>query len=466
MHQRPRLLLSVLLTIGGGYALLQSLVIPALPTLQRDLGASTTGVAWVFTAFLLATCVATPLAGRLGDLYGKKRVLVAVLSALTVGTLLSALATTLPLMITGRVIQGLGGAVFPLAFGIIRDELPPGRIKGGIALMTAVLGMGGVIGIVLAGPILDSLSYHWLFWLPLIVIALSLLATLIAVPESTVRASGTLSWSGALVFSGWLVCLLFAVSKAPEWGWGSAPFVGLLAASAVLAAVWVWVERRARHPFVDLRVLFGHGTWTTNLSAFLLGWGMYAGFVLIPQFLQEPKSTGYGFGLSVTKAGLFLLPWSAAMLVSSMVSARMSAYGSSKRPLVTGSLIGVAGFGFLCAEHAAEWEFLVASGLIGTGVGLAFASLANLVVEAVPQTETSVATGVNIIARTIGGAVGTQIGVSAVAATIDATGYATRSGYLVVFGLSAAALGLATLTAVCVPARSHAGRAAAAQQPS
>ncbi len=438
--------------VGGSYGLMQSLVVPALPTLQRELRTSATGVAWVFTSFLIATCVATPLAGRLGDLLGKKRLLVAVLIGLAAGTLLAALSHSLPLMICGRVIQGFGGAVFPLAFGIIRDELPKERISGGIALMTGVLGMGGVIGIVLAGPILDHLSYHWLFWAPFLVIVVSLVATVFVVPESRIRAAGYLSWPAAALFSSWLVCLLFAVSKAPDWGWESARFLLLVLIAALLVAAWLQAERWARHPFVDLHVLFRGRTWTANIAAVFLGWGMYSGFVLIPQYVEAPTSTGYGFGLSVTKAGLFLLPWTAAQLIASPVSARMSTRSGSKRPLVSGSVVGTAGFAFLLVEHAAEWELLVASGMIGAGVGLAFSSLANLVVETVPQTETSVATGVNIIARTIGGAVGTQVGVSVVAATLTDSGFAAREGYVWVFGVSAVALALAAMTALRAPA--------------
>jgi MFS family permease len=407
----------------------------------------------VFTSFLIATCVATPIAGRLGDLLGKKRLLVGTLIALTIGTMLSALATTLPVMLAGRTIQGLGGAVFPLAFGVIRDELPRERVAFGIASMTAVLGLGGVIGIVLAGPILDHLSFHWLFWLPFIAIALSLVATIFVVPESQVRAEGSLSWSSALLFSAWLVCLLFAVSKAPEWSWASARVIGLMAAAVAIAALWVLAEQRAKHPFVDVGVLVRGGTWSANLAAFLLGAGMYSGFVLLPQYVQEPVSTGYGFGHSVTKSGLFLLPWSAAMLLSSTLSARLSTNGGPRRPLAIGAAVGAGGFAFLLTENASEWELLVASGLIGTGVGLAFSALANLVIETVPRTETSVASGINIIARTLGGAIGTQVGVSIVATTIGSSGSATRAGYVSAFAISLAALVLATLVAVRAPSQ-------------
>jgi EmrB/QacA subfamily drug resistance transporter len=448
-------LLGVLLTAGGGYSLLQSLVVPALPTLQDKLGTNSTGVAWVFTAFLLATCVTTPLAGRLGDMLGKKRLLIAVLLALVVGTLLAGLAHSLPVMIAARTIQGLGGAIFPLAFGIIRDELPPARVSAGIAAMSAVLGLGGVLGIVLAGPILESLSYHWLFWIPLGVSAVAAVATLIVVPESTVRASRQLSWRAAILFSGSLTSLLFAVSKAPAWGWASTRTIGLAAGSCLLAFAWIQAERAANQPYIDLRVMFRSGLRATNLAALLVGWGLYSGFVLLPQYVEAPKSTGFGLGLSVTRAGLFLVPWTLALLIASVVSGRISGRVGSKWPLVAGSATGVAGFLFLLAEHSSAWKLCVASGIVGTGVGLAFASLANLVVESVPQTDTGAASGLNIIMRTLGGVIGTQVGVSIVAAiTSTTTGLATERGYLIVFGISAAAMGLGTVAALFAPSHS------------
>src|SRR6202047_1272634 len=191
---RPGLILGVLSLGGSAYALLQSLVVPALPVLQHDLHTSTAGVAWVFTSYLLAASVVTPIAGRLGDMFGKKRVLVIALSGLAAGSLLAALVTSLPLLIVARTIQGLGGAIFPLAFGIIRDELPRERVAGGIALVSGLLGIGGGLGIVLAGPILQHLSYHWLFWIPLAVTTVATVAAVVFIPESPLRAPGSVHW--------------------------------------------------------------------------------------------------------------------------------------------------------------------------------------------------------------------------------------------------------------------------------
>ncbi|TML46836.1 MAG: MFS transporter, partial [Actinobacteria bacterium] len=189
--RRPRLVLAVLALGCAGYAMLQSLVVPALPTLQHDLDTTPTGVTWVFTAYLLSASVATPIAGRLGDLFGKKRTLLVVLAGLAGGSLIAALATTLPVLIAARAIQGVGGAMFPLAFGIIRDEFPRERVAGGIALISGLLGIGGGLGIVLAGPILDNLGYHWLFWIPCMVIVATAVGSMFVIPESPIRASGS-----------------------------------------------------------------------------------------------------------------------------------------------------------------------------------------------------------------------------------------------------------------------------------
>ena len=201
---RPGLVLAVLAIGGCAYAGLQSLVVPALPTLQKDLDTTPTGVAWIFTTYLLAASVATPIAGRLGDMFGKKRTLLVVLVFVGGGTALAAFATTLPVMILARVIQGLGGAIFPLAFGIIRDEFPRERVASGIGLISGLLGIGAGLGIVLAGPILEHLNYHWLFWIPLGLIAVTIVATIVFIPESPIRAQGSVNWTGAILLSLWL----------------------------------------------------------------------------------------------------------------------------------------------------------------------------------------------------------------------------------------------------------------------
>src|SRR3954454_23183086 len=220
-RQHYNLTFAALATGGAAFAMLQSLVAPALPQIQHDLNASATAAAWVLTSYLLSAAVCTPIIGRLGDIHGKERMLLTVLVVLGAGTLIAGLAHSVELMIFGRVVQGAGGAVFPLAFGIIRDEFPRERVASGIALISAILGIGGGTGIVLAGPIVDHLSYHWLFWFPLIAVVVTLVATHFFVPESPIKTPGRVNWGGAALLSSWLVALLLAISEGPAWGWGS-----------------------------------------------------------------------------------------------------------------------------------------------------------------------------------------------------------------------------------------------------
>ena len=433
--------------------MLQSLVVPALPVLQQDLHTTPTGVTWIFTAYLLAASVATPIAGRLGDMFGKKRTLVVVLGGLAVGTLIAALATTLPVMIGARVIQGLGGAIFPLAFGIVRDEFPRERVAGGIALISGLLGIGGGLGIVLAGPILAHLDYHWLFWIPFGVIALTVLATILIVPESPLRAPGSVNWVGATLLSLWLICLLVGISEASTWGWLSPRTLGLFAAAAVLAVAWIRAETRSESPLVDMRMMRLRGVWTTNLAGFLIGFGMYSAFVLIPQFVQTPTSNGYGFGSSVTQAGLFLIPSTMMMLVAAPVSGWLSGRFGSKIPLVLGATITMLTFVLLAVAHSAHWQVYLASLLLGVGVGFAFASMSNLIVEAVRPDQTGVATGMNAVMRTVGGAIGGQVAASILAASLLADGFPSEGGYTLSFIIMAAALLAGVAAAVAVPRR-------------
>ena len=439
---------AILAISGIAFALLQSLVAPALRTIQTDLHTTTTTVAWVFTGYLLSASVATPIVGRLGDMFGKKRMLVVTLAIVAAGTLVAALATSIDVLILGRVIQGAGGAIFPLAFAIIRDEFPSERVPTGIALISALLGVGGGLGIVLAGPITQHLSYHWLFWLPLVPVVAAGVAAQLVIPESPIRAPGRIDWAGAALLTAWLVTLLVGVSEGPTWGWGSARVLGLFAVSAVLVVLWVRAEDLIEAPLVDMRMMRLHAVWTTNLTGLLLGFGMYSSFVLIPEFVELPASGGVGFGASVTQAGIFLLPATLGMLLVGPLSGRLARSLGAKVPLVAGCLLTAASYTFVAAAHDARWEIYVCTSLMGAGIGFAFGAMANLIVAAVRAEETGVATGMNTIVRTIGGSLGSQISASVVAASTD-------SAYTTAFAIAAAAVTVSFLVSFSVPGRAR-----------
>jgi EmrB/QacA subfamily drug resistance transporter len=443
------------LALGGiSYALMQSLVTPALPDIQHAFGVSESSVSWVLTAYLVSASVATPIIGRLGDMYGKEKLLVLVLALLCVGTLVTAVATTLAVMLVGRVIQGAAGGIFPLAFGIIRDEFPRERVAGGIGLMSALLGVGAGAGFVLAGPIADNLSYHYLFWLPLIPIMVATVLTQLLVPESPIRVPGRVNWLAAALMSVGLVLVLVAVTQASSWHWLSAKTLTCIAAGVVVLVLWVRVESRAEQPLVDMRMMRIRGVWTTNAVAFLLGFGMYASFFLLPQFVETKSSNGFGFGATVTGAGLFMLPTTVAMLLLGMQTGRLEKRFGSKPPLLAGGVMAFLSFLLLAFEHDAEWKVYLAGVLLGGGVGLAFAAMANLIIENVGPAETGVATGMNTVTRTVGGSFGGAVTASLIAGTAAAgSDVPTEHGYTAAFAVCAGVLLVGLLVGLLIPQR-------------
>jgi EmrB/QacA subfamily drug resistance transporter len=452
-RQHPDRTFAVLALGGISYALLQSLVAPALPNIQHSLHCSEDAVSWVLTSYLLSASIATPILGRLGDMHGKERLLVIVLALLSVGTLISAFSTTLVVMVIGRVIQGAAGGIFPLAFGIIRDEFPRARIAGGIGLMSALLGVGGGAGVVLAGPIVDNLSYHYLFWLPLIPILAATVLTHLFVPESPIRVPGKINWAGAALMTIGLVLVLLAVSETATWHWLNAKTLGCIALGLVFLVLWVRNESRSDQPLVDMRMMRIRGVWTTNVVALLLGFGMYASFILLPQFVEAPAKAGYGFAADVTQAGLFLVPCTLAMLIVGAQTGRLEKLFGSKPPLLAGGILTCASFTLLTFARDEKWQVYVASALLGAGIGLAFAAMANLIIENVGPGETGVATGMNTVTRTVGGAFGGAATASVIAGTIGATGYPSEHGYTAAFALCAAALALGVLVGLAIPQR-------------
>jgi EmrB/QacA subfamily drug resistance transporter len=451
-RSHPSVTLAVLGIAGLAYAMLSSSVIPALPTIEHDLHTTETGVTWLLTGYLLSASVGTSILGRLGDMYGKEKVLLWTLVMLALGTLLAGVADNLGVLIIARVIQGAGGGIFPLAFGIVRDEFPREKVAGSIGLLSSILGVGAGIGIVLSGVIVEHLSYHWLFWLPLIAIVVAAACTWWFIPESPVRVPGRVNWRAAALMSLGISLVLLGVSQTTEWGWGSSKTLGLIAAGLLASCAWVAVEVRSKEPLIDMAMMRIRGVWTTNAAAFLLGAGMYSSFIVIPQFSQLPKRTGFGFGASVVTSGLYLLPSSVCMFVLGLVAGKISMRYGSKFALIAGTAFTTAAFALLSLAHAHPLDFLVASGLLGIGIGLAFAALGTLIVQAVPPHQTGVASGMNTVMRTLGGALGGQLSATFIEAHVH-RGLPTVDGFTETFVMATGFLVVCLLASLLVPGR-------------
>jgi EmrB/QacA subfamily drug resistance transporter len=446
----PNLILAVLSLAGLAYAVLSSAVIPALPSIQHSLHASETGVGWLLTGFLLSASVGTSIIGRLGDMYGKERLLLWTLLVLAAGTLLAAVAQTLAVLIAARVVQGVAGGIFPLAFSIARDEFPRDRVAGSIGLMSAILGIGAGFGLVAGALIDEHLGWHWLFWIPLVVTLAAALCTWRFIPESPVRSPGRVNWLSAALMSVGICAILIAIAQTTVWGWGDARTIGLFAVGLLFCALWVAVEVRSPVPLVDMKMMRIRGVWTTNLAAFLLGAGMYSSFIVFPQFAQLPESTGFGFGASVVVSSLYLLPSALAMGVLGSMAGRVARRYGSRTALIAGAGISAVAFGYAAVAHRHPYEMLITAALLGVGIGLAFSALGNLIVQAVPPTQTGVASGMNTVMRTLGGALGGQLSATFIAAN-TAHGLPTVTGFTQSYVMATAFLVVCVLSGLLVP---------------
>jgi len=450
--RRSALTLTVLAIATTSYGMLQSLILPAPPTLERSLGTSPVTGGWILTAYLISATVATPLAGRLGDMYGKKRLLMAVLMLLCLGCLLSALAKSLTLMLVGRVLQGAVGGLFPLSFGIIRDEFPEDRVEGGIGLIAAIVGLGGGVGIVLSGPIVENLSPQWLFWVPLALGAAATVATWLCIQESPERSPGRVDYYTTALLSGWLTAILLAITNGPTWGWLNWRLFALLAVSVIGVVLWVRRELRAEQPLIDMRMLLSRPVWLTNVASLFLGFGMLSAYILVPDFVQTPLAAGYGFGSSVTRAGLFLVPANILMLTIGLSTGAISRRIGAKAMLATGALLSAVAFAGLALRHGEPLDFYLDAPILGAGIGFSYAAMSNVIVAAVPQSQTGAATGVNINARTLGSALGSSVVVTILESNISPGAFPPGSRYVTAFLVCLIMLLVAFVVVLAIPA--------------
>jgi MFS family permease len=450
---RANTLLAVLALAGTVFAMMQALVIPALPRIQASLGVNADSAAWISTAYLLSACVLTPVIGRLGEVAGKRRMMLASLATFAAGTVVCAVAGNLIELVAGRVIQGAAGGIYPLAFAIIRDRLPRERVPGGIGLVSSLLGIGGGLGLVLPGPIMTRLSYHWLFWLSLIVIAAALLLAARCIPaDGPAQTGARVPWRSCLLMATGLSAALIAVSESATWHWGNIRTLGLLVLGAAALLAWGRGEARSSSPLVDMSLMRLRGVWTANAAAMLIGMGMYASFLIIPELVQAPVRLGYGFGASVTGAGLFMLPTAAVQLLLGPASGLLHRRFSLRAQLIAGQLSCAAGFASLAMWHDAPWQVYAATSVLGVGFWLCLVALPNQVVSAVPAARTGSATAVNTVVRNAGGALGGQLAAAIIVSSASAgTGAPAASGYIGALILCAGATCAGALVACATP---------------
>ncbi|WP_446226317.1 MFS transporter [Nocardia sp. IBHARD005] len=452
----PAVLIAVLSTVGIVVSLMQTLVIPIIPSLPTLLNTSASNASWVVTATLLAGAVSTPIAGRLGDMYGKRRILVGNLGFMIVGSVVCATANSLLPEVIGRSMQGIAVGAIPLGISIMRDELRPEKVGGAMAVMSATLGVGGAIGLPFSALIAQNANWHVLFWTAAGLGVVCAVLVLVFVPESPVRTPSRFDFGGAVGLSIALLTLLIGITKGADWGWASGSILALFGLSLASFLGWGAYELRRSAPLVDLRVSARPRVLFTNMASIAVGFSLYGMSLTFPQLLMAPEQTGYGFGLSMVVAGLAMAPTGLVMMLLSPVSARLSATKGPKFTLALGS--AVIALGYLCAVVMmdAVWQIILSAVIVAGGVGLAYAAMPALIMGAVPLSETGAANGLNSLMRSIGTSTSAAVmGVVLAHMTMQLGPHMvpTRSAFHTAFFIAMAGAVAAVALTMCIPMR-------------
>ncbi|MGW2150805.1 MFS transporter [Nonomuraea bangladeshensis] len=440
--------------VGIMVSVMQTLLIPVLKDLPQLLGAEPDDASWVITSTLLAGSVATPIMGRLGDLHGKRRMLVLGLGAMVGGALVSALASDLYVMIAGRTLQGLAMSAVPLGLGLMRDLLPREKLGMAMALVSSSMGIGSSLALPAAALVAQHLDWHALFYGSAGLGVLCIALTLLVVPESPARVPGTFDVLGAIGLSAGLVLFLLPVSKGGSWGWTSGATLGLFAAAAVVLVLWGVMELRLETPLVNLRTTARPAALFTNLASIMVGASFLVVSLVLPQLLQMPASTGHGFGQSMVVAGLCMVPLGLTMLLTAPLYARLSAALSPKAALILGMMVIALGYGAGLGLLSAPWQSLVITAILGVGIGLAYSALPALIADAAPASEAGSANALNTLMRSIGSSVAGAVIATVLAGTahqVNGVTVPTLHGFRVSFLVATGAMAIGLLAAVFLP---------------
>lgn len=449
--------MAVLAFAGVGSAFMQTVLIPIQAELPALLRAERGDTAWVITITLLVSAVFTPISGKLGDMFGKRRVVLVLLGLILTGSVVAALSTSLAPLLVGRALQGSGAGVIPLGISILRDELPRRRLGGAIALVSATLGVGGALGLPFSAVVVERFDWHVLFWVSAAITATSLSLVVAVIPKDRLRAPGRIDVVGALGLAVVLSALVLVISRGNEWGWTSPIVVGLVALAVVVLLAWSWYELRVVNPVVDLRVSARRPVLLTNVASVAMGFALFASIVAFPQLLALPTAAG-GLGLSLLAAGLALMPAGLAMMAMAPVAGRVERTMGPKPLLVAGALTLVLAYGLAVLLDLGVWHIVVLNTVIGVGIGLGYAAMPALIMQAVPASESGAANGLNTLMR----ALGTAVAAAAIGAVlaqysvrVDGLPVPTAGGFQSAFLLGLAAAAACAAVAAFIP-RPHA----------
>lgn len=451
---KGRLFFPVLVFAGFAVAIISTLGTPMIPTIAREQGVSIDTAQWLLTVTLLVGAVATPINGRLADGPRRRQTMLASLGLVFIGAVISALSDSFAPFIAGRAMQGIGQAIMPLTIAAARDVLPKERVRSSIGVLSITTAAGVGLGYPITGFISEHFDYHAGFWFAAFVTALAIAAVFIVIPTNPQTEARPLDLPGAALLSIGLLALLLPVSQGERWGWGSGRVLGLLGLAVLALGLWVVQELRSTSPLVELRLLARRLVLAADVISVLMGIGLFAMSSLVNRYVQTPSEAGYGLDSSLLMTGLMLTPLSVGSVLSSQVASRLVRRVGPGVVLAIGSAVTGADMLYLAITRSQRWEIVIATFLLGIGVGLTYAMMPALIIRSVPAHETGSATGLNQVLRLVGGSIGSASSVAILTAhQPEGASFTTDHGYTVAFAAGAALCILAAIGSLLLVGR-------------
>lgn len=450
---RARLLPGVLVSIVMVTGVISSLGAPLIPSVSDDLGVSLSAAQWSLTATLLVGVVSSPVMGRLADGPRRRETLIGGLAVVALGCVIAALAQSLPVLVLGRAMQGLGLGLVPQGMATARDELPAERVPATIGLLSVAGAAGVGAGYPISG-LLAGISLSAAFWFGALVAALALVLAILFIPSTAGQSSGKLDVIGATLLTIGLAALLIAIAEGSGWGWGAPETLGLFLVAIVFLVLWGAQELRTPEPLVDLRLARHPAVFSLDVAALVLGVAMYMFLTGVSEFVQAPKELGYGFSASVVLAGLCLVPFSVVSIIGSRTLPFWTRLLGQSNLLPVGSLIVAAGGVVFALFNGGIWSAFVIMGVMGLGYGLTYGAIPAMIVRAVPESETGSATGFYQVVRYIGFSLGSAITATLLASQTPAGSHLPRlAGYDAITWTGVGICVLAAIVAWVLPGR-------------
>lgn len=414
----PASVVTLILSLSGVVASLnQTLVIPLIAVMPGEIGSTAEESSWLVTITLVVGAVSIPTVSRLADMWGRRRMLLVCLLVMTGGALVSGFGSEYIVVLVGRALAGLGVPLVPLGISVLRESLPEERVGTAVALMSATLGVGTALGLPLSGVIYSALGWRWAFWLIALVGSALAAAVWLFVPARARVGGGRFDLPGALLLAVATASGVLVISQGAVWGWTARQTLVLIAVAAVSLTAWVVVQLHVRDPLVDLRVSSRRPVLLTNITAVLVGFALFINLLVAMQQLQAPPQTGYGFGLSVLEASVYMIPNGLMMVVLSPLNGRMLNRWGGRNVLAVGLVIMCAGYGTRVLLAADPVQIAAGATVVSVGTAFVYAAMPTIIMATVPERQTAAANGLNALLRQVG----LSVSSASVAAAIGAS---------------------------------------------